>query len=1045
MPQPETVTFAVTDIQGSTELWERLGPRFAPILAEHNRIVREALSARGGVEIKTEGDSFTAVFPAASRAVAFALEVQSRLHAHPWPAETGEILVRIGVHAGPALRSIDAATGRTVWTGSAPAVSTAVAAAAHGGQVLLTGPARAAAGDALTDATQADLGEHILPGDARPVRLWQALPLDLAARRFPPPRTPGARATNVPPERNLFVGRDAELRELTALVPSPAGRIVTLTGPGGIGKTRLALHTAALLLPRFPGGAWLVDLSEARTAADVAHATAHVLGSPLTGRDSPEQGVAAVLEFRKPILLVLDGFEGAVAHAAATVGLWARRAREARLLVTSRTLLHIAGEREFPVGPLAAPARAARGGTSRIPAPGDLERIDAVRLFVDRAREAAPSFGLSPANAGPIAEICAGLEGIPLALELAAARLRDLPLDRVVADLDRRLHLLDVPSGSGAERRQTLVGALEWTCGLLAEWERSAFEQASVFHGGFFLDAAEAVIDLSAFPDAPLAMDAVQSLRDKSLLRTADTPFGTRISMFQPVREMGERLLLERADPAALRALRERHARHFVAEAESLRQRIFGPGAREVLERLATEEENLLAVIALGSSPEGDAGLAVRAAIAWAEVPMTRGPAAQFIGPAEAAAARASEHPALLARLSIPLSRALWVTGRTDRSLEVIQRGIEAARACGDPAAPAGPLAWHARLQVYRGELAAAEAEFAEAERIQRAARDPHGLQSVLGIRSALHLTRDDLPRARRDLEEATDIARRLGNRLALARHLANLGIVHHQSDHPDRALACYDEASAIFREFDDENDLAAVIINRGVVVAETGDLKECERLFLEAGELFRNAGNRGQLAVLCGNLGAMAAMNGDYPRALSVLEEAEKLHRELGDVATLASVLGNRAGILLVKGEPARSLEIAREAEEIHRRLGSLPSLPPVLRVLAAALVHLGRPAEAMPLLDEAVGILGAAWKARKETAFGLLATRAEAKETLGRHAEATRDAAEAIAIGRTFTEPELSQVEGFEATVRRLERISGAGDSAGAPPPPGPPSPPR
>lgn len=1045
MPQPETVAFAVTDIQGSTELWERLGPRFAPVLAEHNRIVRETLAAHGGVEIKTEGDSFAVAFPSAPPAVAFALDLQRGLHAHPWPEETGELLVRVGVHAGEALRASDPATGRTAWAGPAAAVSTAVAAAAHGGQVLLTGPARAAAGDALADSALADLGEHLLPGDPRPVRLWQALPRDLGTRRFPPPRTPGARATNFPPERNLFIGREAELLELAGLIPTPAGRIVTLTGPGGIGKSRLALHAAARLLPRFPGGTWLVDLSEARTAADVAHATAHVLGAALAGRDAPEQGVAAVLEFRKPLLLVLDGFEGAVAHAAATVGLWARRAREARLLVTSRSLLHISGEREFPVGPLAAPARGVRAGGSRPASPQELERIDAVRLFVDRAREADPAFALGTANAEAIAEICAGLEGIPLALELAAARLRDLPLDRIVADLDRRLHLLDVPSGSGAERRQTLVGALEWTCGLLADWERSAFEQASVFHGGFFLDAAEAVIDLSAFPDAPLAMDAVQSLRDKSLLRTTDTPFGTRISMFQPVREMGERLLLERADPAAVRALRERHARHFVAEAESLRQRIFGPGAREVLERLATEEENLLSVIAWGSGPDGDAGLAVRAAIAWAEVPLTRGPSAQFIGPGEAAAARAPEHPALFARLSIPLSRALWVTGRTDRSLEVIQRGLEAARACGEPAAPAGPLAWHARLLVYRGELAAAEAEFAEAERFQRAARDPHGLQQVLGLRSALHLTRDDLPRARRDLEEATDLARRLGNRLALARHLANLGIVHHQSDHADRALVCYDEASAIFREFDDENDLAAVIINRGVVVAETGDLKQCEKLFQEAGELFRNAGNRGQLAILCGNLGAMAAMNGDLPRALSILEEAERLHRELGDVATLASVLGNRAGILLVKGEPARSLEIAREAEGIHRRLGSLPSLPPVLRVLAAALVHLGRPAEAIPLLDEAVGILGSGWKAKKETAFGLLATRAEAEDRLGRRAEAVRDAADALGVGRTFTEAELAQVEGFEATLRRLEKISAGGGPAGAPPPPGPPSPPR
>ncbi|MEX0585175.1 MAG: protein kinase, partial [Pirellulales bacterium] len=317
-----------------------------------------------------------------------------------------------------------------------------------------------------------------------------------------PERVPAHAApqTNLSTSATSFIGRRHELDELSKLLIDPQAWLVTLIGPGGIGKTRIAQQVGRELLPQFPGGCWFAELEEARTAPGIAHAVAQAFGVPLTGSEPPEQVVANVLEYRRPLLLILDNFEQAVAFAQATVGLWRGRAPHVRFLATSRSPLGLAGERHFELGPLSAPT----AGPAR---PTEVAAFDSVKLFRERACEVSPEFVLDDENSQAVAQICHELEGIPLAVELAAARIKVLRPVQIASKLGQKFQLLQSSRRDLAPRQQTLQGAIDWSYTLLGDWEQQAFMQCSVFRGGFSLEAAEAVIDLASFPQAPLTMD----------------------------------------------------------------------------------------------------------------------------------------------------------------------------------------------------------------------------------------------------------------------------------------------------------------------------------------------------------------------------------------------------------------------------------------------------------------------------------------------------------------------------------------------------------
>jgi class 3 adenylate cyclase len=440
-----TVTFLFTDIEGSTRLLHELGPDYEPVQTDHMRIIREAIATGGGREIRTEGDAFFAVFSSAAGAVSSAVRAQRALSAHPW-SHGGSLRVRMGMHTGEGRLSGGDYVGIDVNRAAR------IAAAGHGGQVLISEATRILVADDLpVGIIVRDLGEHRLKDFDQPTRLHD-LVIDGLPAAFPSLNTLET-PTNLPVEPTSFVGREQELGEIRRLLGST--RLLTLTGPGGSGKTRLALRVASDQLDRYPDGVFFVELA----SVNEPHLVPSVIASALrTG----EQGPLPILEtlqielWHRTALLVLDNFEQVI-EASPTVGALLSGAPRIKVLVTSRGPLRIQGEQEFAVPPLELPDPA------HPPAPEELTRFEAVALFVERATAIDPKFVLDGRNSQAVVEICRRLDGLPLAIELAASRLRLLSVSTIHEHLDRALSLLAVRSRDLPERQRTLRGAISWS------------------------------------------------------------------------------------------------------------------------------------------------------------------------------------------------------------------------------------------------------------------------------------------------------------------------------------------------------------------------------------------------------------------------------------------------------------------------------------------------------------------------------------------------------------------------------------------------------
>jgi predicted ATPase/class 3 adenylate cyclase len=520
-----TVTFLFTDIAGGTALWERDSEVMAAAVARHQTILRTAIEAHHGVLFKTVGDGIQAAFPTAPDAVAAALDAQRSLATEPWSAVDGALAVRMAVHT----------TAAAPHDGDylAPGLNrlARLMSAAHGGQVLLTVVTQNLARDALPlQASLRDLGEHPLRDLYQPQRVFQLLHPDLPAD-FPPIRTLATGPNNLPVQLTPFLGREEQVARVVDFLSHEDVRLLTITGPGGVGKTRVALQAAADLLEHFPHGVWFVDLSVLHDPDLVPSAIAAVLGVREEGGLLTER-LAGVLA-RKRLLLVLDNFERVLETASFVTNLLAR-APGVKTLVTSRAPLHSYGEQEYSLAPFLLPDPA------HLPPLERVLQVDAVRLFVERAQAVKPDFTVTTANAPAIVEICRRLDGLPLAIELAAALVRLLSPQALLLRLEKRLPLLTRGARDVPARQQTMRDAINWSYDLLTRDEQTLLHRLAVFSGGCTLDAADAVSDPRSTFDV---FDGIASLVDKSLLRQEETEGEPRFRMLETVREFAlERL-----------------------------------------------------------------------------------------------------------------------------------------------------------------------------------------------------------------------------------------------------------------------------------------------------------------------------------------------------------------------------------------------------------------------------------------------------------------------------------------------------------------------
>jgi predicted ATPase/class 3 adenylate cyclase len=572
-----TVTFLFSDIEGSTRLLQGLGDRYAEVLESHQRLLREAFLRAGGSVLSTEGDSFFVVFSGAPQALAAAMDAQRAIAEHTWPTNA-EVRVRIGLHTG------EGTLGGGSYVGIDVHRAARIAAAGHGGQVLVSDSTRALAEHALPeDVTLLDLGEHRLKDLLKPEHIFQLVHPGLASD-FLPLATLDHRPNNLPTQATEFLGREAELRAMDGLLDAGGVRLLTLTGPGGIGKTRLALQAAADQTERFEDGVFFVELSPVRDPDAAFEAITRAVGILRAGDEGPLQVLKQWLGGRH-LMLLLDNFEQ-VMDAANGVAELLQRCPRLIVLVTSREALRVRGEHLFPVPQLSLPPSAVTSMSADVVA-----GYEAVRLFVGRAREARPGFALTDDNAPAVAEICVRLDGLPLAIELAAARLNLFSPHDLRDRLRNRLQLLRRGPRDLPARQQTLNNAIDWSYELLDEEERAVFRLLSVFSTARVQDVENIAVRVESFRDVDI-VDRLASLVDKSLVRGMDGPGPQRLSMLETIRDYAAERLEEK--PGDSTAAKQAHAEYFADFALLRRDRLYGAERESALHELASDIGNLL-------------------------------------------------------------------------------------------------------------------------------------------------------------------------------------------------------------------------------------------------------------------------------------------------------------------------------------------------------------------------------------------------------------------------------------------------------------------
>ncbi|HMA36361.1 MAG TPA: tetratricopeptide repeat protein [Chloroflexia bacterium] len=919
-PPAGTICFLFTDIEGSTRLWEEYPAAMQRALARHDAILHASITGQGGTVFKTIGDAFCAAFPHAGGALAAALAAQHALGQEDWPAVGGgpisDLRVRMALHTGV----VEQRDGD--YFGPPLNRIARLLAAGHGGQILLSAAAATLLRPALPPGvTLHDLGEHRLRDLIRPEQVFQLVTPDSPAS-FPPLRSLEAFAHNLPVQATSFIGREPESAEIKRLLEGQAGpRMLTLTGPGGTGKTRLALQVAADLLDRFEHGVWLVELAALVDPGLVLETVATVLGV----REEPGRPLLTTLtESLRPrtILLILDNCEHLIticAHLATTL---LRSCPSLRILASSREVLDIAGEISLPVPSLAHP------DPQVLPPLGTLVRYEAIRLFVDRVQTMQPGFAVTEATAPTVAQVCARLDGIPLAIELAAAQMRHRDLAAIAAGLDDRFRLLASGSPAKLPRQQTLRALIDWSYDLLAPPEQLLLRRLAAFAGGWTLEAAERVGsgegsgvggrgsdegagvggwglgNDSPIPDPPVpnpksaasssspvpdprpptpdpssaggrgpqevaVLDGLQQLINKSLVGVSENTQGeTRYGLLETIRQYGRERLQEAGEAATVYTW---HSDWAVALAEEAESHLLGPEQATWLARLDTEHENL------------------RAALAWS-------------------LERPDPLPAL--RLAGALWRFWWTYGYWSEGRRWLDAAL--AKALGPPHS-----AW-AKVLNGAGNLAWAQGDYARA----------------------------------RLLHEAALVQRRaLGDTAGIAVSLGNLGMVAQDQGDWETAARILEESLALRRQGSDQRRIAGGLNSLGNVALARGAYTQAADLFAESLALSRELGDQNLIGVALHNLGNAAQAQGAYRQAVAWLEESLALSRELGHKAGAAATLRNLGYVALEQQDLAGAGAYFTESLALFRELDDRSGIARTLAGLAGVAAAAGRPEHAARL----------------------------------------------------------------------------------------------
>jgi len=855
-----TVTLLFTDMEGSTRLLQQLDDRYASVLTQCRHLLRTAFAQYNGHEVGTQGDAFFFAFARATDAVAAAIAIQRALASHPWP-QVVSVRLRIGLHTGEPQLSADGYIGLDVYH------TARIMSAAHGGQVLLSQTTRELVEQHLPEgAYLRDLGEHRLKDLQRPSHLFQLSSVDLPAD-FPLLNTLDTHPNNLPIEPTTFIGREKEVVTLCNLVRRPEVRLLTLTGPGGVGKTRLGLQAAANLCELFADGVFVVPLAPVSDPEQVVPAIAQTLSIGETG-DQPLFAIVKSVLKEKHLLLLLDNFEQ-VSDAAFQIADLLAACPRLKVLVTSRVGLHVRAEREFAVPPLALP------NLKRLPDPLALSQYEAVALFIERAQVASPDFQVTNANAPAVAAVCARLDGLPLAIELAAARIRHFSPQTLLSRLEQGLSILSGGARDLPARQQTLRATIAWSYELLSSEEQQLFRRFAIFVDGCTWKPAELVCAAAGGLKEDI-LEGLASLVDKSLLRQEERAEGeTRFWMLQVLREFGLEYL---ASTGELEATCTAHALYYLKRAEEAEPHLRGTEPGGWFARLEQEHENL------------------RAALSWL---------------LERAAMRAgSEGEKEWAELAMRLCGALYwfwnIHGYYREGRNFLERAL-AVRERVAAHVQVKVLYAATELAITQDDFERAEALCRESVTLSRELGDTTGKATALFQLGFIAWARCRYTEACAQLEAAVALFQELGDTWSRARSLAYLARVFSAQGNYGRARALAEESLELSRALGNKGRIAIALCELARVrFLAQDDFAHAQALAEQSLAFFRELGDTQYIAVLLSLLGEMCLIQGEQTQAHELLEESVATFKELGDRWSTAEAMLSFARVAVSQGELA-------------------------------------------------------------------------------------------------------------------------------------------
>lgn len=857
------VTFLFTDIEGSTALWDAHPHKMRAALRSHDALMREIIGNANGHVFKTVGDGFYAAFECETDAVAAAMRAQCAVAAEQWPQET-PIKVRMALHTGV----VEARDGD--YFGQPLNRLARLLSTGHGGQTLLSQAVVEVTREKLPQgASLRDLGLHRLKDLARPERVFELRHPDLRAD-FPPIKSLSTHANNLPLQLTTFVGRARQISEIDALLGM--NRLVTLTGAGGSGKTRLALQVAAESLSRFPNGAWMVELASLADAALVPQAIAAVLRVTEQPGKAITQAVADHLR-NKSLLILLDNCEHVLEACATEVETLLRQCPDLRVLATSRETFGIAGEQQYRVPSLPRPDPM----TSRAL---ETYECESVQLFVERATLVRPDFELTDHNARSVASICNKLDGIPLAIELAAARVSSLSVEEIDIRLDRRLALLTSASRTALPRHRTLRALIDWSYDLLTSAEQRLLRALAAFSGGFTLEAAQSTCSDSVGETD--IVDLLTSLSNKSLVVYEETDGRSRYRLLDTLRAYAQEKMVLGGEKDALQ---DRHRDYYLAVAENAASKLTGTEQVQWLARLEEDHDNY------------------RSAVEWC-------------------VAELAVEPGL--RLCAALQRFWVIRGYFSEGRASCHRMLTMPGAERRTKERANALHTAGALAYYQGDYVAARREFEESLSIRRYMGDQTGVTASLNSLGNVSIEQGDYHRARVSHEASLATARELGDQASIANSLLNLGVVADKQNDSAAARKMFEDCLGIRRRLNDRWGIAVALNNLANVAFAQGDHAATRALHEESLTIRRELQDRRGIALALGNLAELAFAEGDPATARTLGAESLAIGCELGDARQIAHTMANLGAVQAALGYILRAARVWGATEQMRESIGS-------------------------------------------------------------------------------------------------------------------------